>query len=89
MQLFIALEKAGGAGKVKEKRRIAYILHLTKEWHPKYGGDMVWMNPAYHIHPSFNSLTMFAISESSWHFVSPVASITPEHIRVRYFSTNC
>lgn len=70
-------DKASGSGGEKEKRRIAYILHLTKEWNPKYGGDMVWMNPSYTVHPAFNCMTLFSISQSSWHFVSPVAQITP------------
>ena len=72
-------DKAGGGD--DSKRRVAFILHLTREWNPVFGGDMVWMNPAYHIHPSFNSLTLFSVSDSSWHFVSPVAPITPDHIR--------
>mmetsp|Transcript_59177 Transcript_59177/g.134000 ORF Transcript_59177/g.134000 Transcript_59177/m.134000 type:complete len:94 (-) Transcript_59177:172-453(-) len=46
-------DRAGGVH-AKEKRRIAYILHLTDNWNPKFGGDMVWMNPAYVFHPSFN-----------------------------------
>jgi hypothetical protein len=79
-------DKAGSSKGEKEKRRVAYILHLTKEWSPKFGGDMIWMNPSYHIHPSFNSMTFFAVSESSWHFVSPVASICPPHVKRLAFS---
>lgn len=75
-------DKAGGGNGDREKRRIAYIVHLTKAWNPRFGGDMVWMNPAFHIHPSFNSITMFPVSKSSWHFVSPVAEITPDHVKV-------
>jgi len=78
-------DRAGGVH-AKEKRRIAYILHLTDNWNPKFGGDMVWMNPAYVFHPSFNSLTIFSVSESSWHYVSPVAAITPSNIRRLAFS---
>jgi hypothetical protein len=81
-----ASDRAGSSRGEKEKRRIAYILHLTKEWNPKYGGDMVWMNPAYHFHPSFNSMTFFAVSESSWHFVSPVASTCPPTMKRLAFS---
>jgi len=79
-------DKAGGSNTVNEKRRVAFILHLTKAWNPKFGGDMVWMNPSYHFHPSFNSMTFFAVSKSSWHFVSPVAAITPDHIKRLAFS---
>ena len=79
-------DRAGGGNGEKQKRRVAYILHLTKAWNPKFGGDMVWMNPAYHIHPCFNAMTLFAVSESSWHFVSPVAGITPDSIKRLAFS---
>ena len=75
-------DRAPGRTGDTEKRRIAYILHLTKQWNPKFGGDLIFMNPTYHFHPSFNSMTLFPVSESSWHFVSPVAGITPEHIKV-------
>ena len=75
-------DRAPGRTGESEKRRIAYILHLTKEWNPKFGGDLIFMNPTYHFHPSFNCITLFPVSESSWHFVSPVAGITPEHIKV-------
>jgi hypothetical protein len=79
-------DRAGSSKGEKEKRRIAYILHLTKAWNPKFGGDMVWMNPAYHIHPSWNAMTFFAVSESSWHFVSPVAAICPSAVKRLAFS---
>lgn len=79
-------DRAPGRTGDTEKRRIAYILHLTKEWNPKFGGDLIFMNPAYHFHPSFNCLTLFPVSESSWHFVSPVARITPDRIKRLAFS---
>jgi Rps23 Pro-64 3,4-dihydroxylase Tpa1-like proline 4-hydroxylase len=68
-------------GDPRERRRIAFAFHLTKEWNPRYGGDFAWLSPAYHIHPSFNAFTFFAVSQASWHFVVPVAANTPPRLK--------
>ena len=75
-------DRAAGRDGDHEKRRIAYILHMTKEWSPRFGGDLVFMSPTYHIHPTFNTITLFPVSRASWHFVSPVASIIPANVKV-------
>ena len=62
----------------KKKRRLAYIVHMTKNFDYNYGGDLIFFNPVYHLHPEFNSMTLFSVEQDSWHFVSPVAKTCPE-----------
>ena len=62
----------------KKKRRLAYIVHMTKNFNFDYGGDLIFLNPVYHMHPEFNSMTIFSVEQDSWHFVSPVASTCPK-----------
>ena len=35
----------------------------------------------YHIHPAFNAMSLFVTSDSTWHFVSPVAPQTPARFK--------
>ena len=54
------------------KRRVAYITHLTKNWDPTFGGDLVKMTPTTHLLPLFNAITLFPVTLGGWHYVSPV-----------------
>lgn len=60
------------------KRRLAFVIHMTKDWDVTLGGDLVFMDPTYHITPEFNTMTMFPVTQDTWHFVSPVAKHCPE-----------
>ncbi|KAH8091921.1 hypothetical protein JL720_5494 [Aureococcus anophagefferens] len=62
-------------------RKLSYVLHLTTDWDPKFGGDLVFLDPMYHIHPAFNAMSLFVTSDSTWHFVSPVAPQTPARFK--------
>lgn len=53
-------------------RRLSYVLHLTDDWNVEDGGDLVFLNPLFHVHPGFNVMTVFLTTDVSWHFVSPV-----------------
>jgi Rps23 Pro-64 3,4-dihydroxylase Tpa1-like proline 4-hydroxylase len=67
------------------KRRVAFVLHLAKEWQPTFGGDLVFMHPPSFVHPSFNEVTLFPLTKDAWHFVSPVApSIDPRFKRITF-----
>jgi Rps23 Pro-64 3,4-dihydroxylase Tpa1-like proline 4-hydroxylase len=64
--------------KVKN-RRLSYIIHLGRNatqggryWNKDYGGNLVWCDPPQVIVPHFNSMTIFAVSSRSYHFVEPV-----------------
>jgi hypothetical protein len=61
-----------------KNRRVAYILHLTKDWDSSWGGALVWCRPFLPIVPSFNSLTIFSVSSRTHHFVQPVSGPTKE-----------
>jgi hypothetical protein len=56
---------------------VAFVLHMTKGWDPKWGGDLVWTSPMTHISPRFNSLTMFPSHWQAWHFIQPVVPHLP------------
>src|SRR6185437_6139487 len=54
-------------------RSLAYVWYLTREWSPSWGGHFVWCPTGAIVSPTFNSLVLFRVSESSLHFVAPVA----------------
>lgn len=56
------------------RRAVAWVCHMTKDWDPSWGGDLVWTTPMTHITPRFNSLTLFPSFNDAWHFVQPVAA---------------
>ena len=58
-----------------ENRSVAFIWHLTRNWNPKWGGDLCWCNPWKRITPRFNALYLFNVTVKSFHFVSNVAPI--------------
>tara|TARA_B110001452_G_C15192058_1_gene413892 strand:+ start:278 stop:1087 length:810 start_codon:yes stop_codon:yes gene_type:complete len=57
------------------RRRVAYVLHMAKKWKPHWGGDLVMINPLVHILPLFNALTLFPVTENSFHYVTPVTPL--------------
>lgn len=60
-------------------RRLAFVLHLSKDWRADWGGDMVFLRPLLTSRPSFNRMTLFAVGDTRHqHMVTPVAHITPK-----------
>ncbi len=57
-----------------EDRRVAYVINLTRQWRPDWGGLLVFGAPDGSVQesyfPHFNSLSLFAIPQT--HFVSYV-----------------
>jgi hypothetical protein len=45
------------------RRRVAYVLHMAKDWQAKDGGDLVFMNPPTFIAASYNAMTVFPVCE--------------------------
>jgi Rps23 Pro-64 3,4-dihydroxylase Tpa1-like proline 4-hydroxylase len=75
---FLSIHNDAGNGK------IAFVLHLTKDWKPQYGGNLHFLNnDRTHIietfNPQFNSLMLFEIPPENGipHFVSHVAPNVP------------
>lgn len=69
---------------------LGFVLQLTKDWKPEYGGLLHFMNDKREIVerievPEFNSLTLFYLpkNKGKWHFVSAVSPGTPE-VRLTY-----
>eukprot|EP00405_Crypthecodinium_cohnii_P043076 CAMPEP_0206559656 /NCGR_PEP_ID=MMETSP0325_2-20121206/20528_1 /ASSEMBLY_ACC=CAM_ASM_000347 /TAXON_ID=2866 /ORGANISM="Crypthecodinium cohnii, Strain Seligo" /LENGTH=415 /DNA_ID=CAMNT_0054061207 /DNA_START=39 /DNA_END=1286 /DNA_ORIENTATION=+ len=66
-------------------RALAFILSMTKNWPPKFGGQLGWFSKStgtYTQHaPEFNSLYIFEPSAISIHTVSPVVDEAPDPIK--------
>jgi Rps23 Pro-64 3,4-dihydroxylase Tpa1-like proline 4-hydroxylase len=62
-----------------KNRLYAYVLNLTREWRPDWGGALVFPGPDGHIEegyaPAFNALNLFAVPMR--HAVTQVASFAP------------
>lgn len=56
-----------------ECRSIAFVWHLTRSWQREWGGGLFWAPSGTTILPSFNTLILFAVSQSSMHSVSVVS----------------
>ncbi len=65
-------------------RSLAYVWYLTKGWLPEWGGHFVWCPTGAVVNPTFNSLVLFKVTETSLHFVAPVS----RHARGRRLSVN-
>ncbi len=59
--------------------KIGFVLQLTKDWRPQWGGILHFLNDSlnkieYSESPTFNTLTLFHIPEGmgKWHYVSHV-----------------
>lgn len=69
-----------------ETRRVAYVLGLTENWHPDWGGLLQFFEnngtPTKSWSPAFNSLTLFDVNR-----VHSVTSITSFAVKNRYSIT--
>ena len=54
-------------------RVLAFIWHLTRDWHSSWGGDLVWCTTGENIPPSFNTLHLMAVQHGQQHTVTPVS----------------
>lgn len=65
--------------KSSEGWRIAYVLGLTREWRPEYGGTLQFLDEAGNttlgVLPKFNTLNLFAVPR--WHMVTHVSPYAP------------
>lgn len=62
------------------RRKLAFVLHLSKDWRPEFGGDLVFIDPVSIFHPEFNTLTLFKVGDGkNWHQVSPVTADARGH----------
>jgi len=54
-------------------RSLAYVWYLSPEWRPEWGGHFVWCPTGAMMSPTFNTLVLFRVTQSSLHFVSNVS----------------
>jgi len=70
----------------QEGWRIAYVLGMTRDWRPEYGGTLQFLddygNTTLGLLPRFNTLNLFAVPR--WHMVTHVPPYAP---RERYSIT--
>lgn len=63
----------------REGWRIAYVLGLTRNWRPEYGGTLQFLddhgNTTLGLLPQFNTLNLFAVPR--WHMVTHVPPYAP------------
>lgn len=65
------------------RRRIAFVLYLSPDWLPAYGGELRlrdWAGTVTTLRPAFNSLAVFDVLGHDEHWVEPIATGSP----VRY-----
>jgi Rps23 Pro-64 3,4-dihydroxylase Tpa1-like proline 4-hydroxylase len=55
-----------------ERRQLAMVWHLTRDWQPRWGGDFYWCPAGRYVAPSFNTLLLFTVRRESAHFVTAV-----------------
>jgi SM-20-related protein len=63
-----------------KNRLAAYVLNLTPNWKPEWGGSLVFPESSAEgsvYFPSFNALNIFKVPQK--HFVSAVSAFAPEH----------
>lgn len=73
-----------------DERAVAYVWHLTWDWHPSWGGAFYWPfevdgHHGYH-HPSYNTLMLFSVTRQSQHLVTLVTDRAqdPEYKRLAW-----
>jgi len=53
-------------------RSLTFNYYLTRNWRPEWGGHFIWNRPYKKLAPSFNTLVMFLVGQSSTHSVEDV-----------------
>ncbi|MCP3915100.1 MAG: hypothetical protein GY711_06065 [bacterium] len=56
------------------ERQVAFVWHLTKDWPREWGGGLFWAPTGHELRPSFNTLSLFNVSQDSQHCVRSVAA---------------
>jgi hypothetical protein len=56
-----------------DTRQLAFVWHLTRNWHPTWGGDFFWCPASRYLSPTFNTLLLFTVGWESYHFVTHVS----------------
>jgi len=54
------------------KRTVSFVWHLTRNWQENWGGGLFWCGTMKWIPPMYNTLHLFKVTKSSFHFVGQV-----------------
>jgi Rps23 Pro-64 3,4-dihydroxylase Tpa1-like proline 4-hydroxylase len=54
------------------RRSVTFVWYLTKAWDPLWGGQLHWCPTWQIVQPTFNSLLLFDVSETTRHYVAHV-----------------
>ena len=66
-------------------RRLAFVLYLTSEWRPRFGGYLQVLEPggtALRIEAEYNSLVLFDVTARTEHLVGPIEPVAGETARL-------
>lgn len=63
------------------KRAISFVMHMSKDFDVRFGGDLIYVNPLTLIHAGFNNMVLFITHPKSFHLVSPISRRTPDFMK--------
>ena len=78
MKIFLALHTDAVTKLNGNPRKVAVVVHLTKDWKPWYGGNLVLLEKdgssiKKTLTPKFNSVTLMKVEEEGVpHYVDPI-----------------
>ena len=58
-----------------QRRQVAFVWHLSKNWRPEWGGSLFWCPTGHYLTPSFNTLYLFNVTAESFHLVTQVSPL--------------
>jgi Rps23 Pro-64 3,4-dihydroxylase Tpa1-like proline 4-hydroxylase len=65
----------------RESRTVSFVWHLSQNWLPEWGGALYWStekNEHAYVHASYNTLTLFSVTDKTIHMVTPVTEHATE-----------
>jgi hypothetical protein len=68
-----------------EDRRLAFVLYLSSDWQPRFGGALQVVAPGatvLRIEAEYNSLVIFDVTARTEHLVSPIEPVAGETARL-------
>jgi hypothetical protein len=68
-----ALPHTDYSGVENAGRQIAFLWYLTRDWNPKWGGELYLRQRGCSLSPRFNTFVIFHTTLQSYHLVTPVS----------------
>jgi Rps23 Pro-64 3,4-dihydroxylase Tpa1-like proline 4-hydroxylase len=68
-----------------EDRRVAFVLYLSQDWQPRFGGCLHVVEPGgavLRIEAEYNSLVIFDVTARTEHLVGPIEAVAGETARL-------